>query len=268
MRLLRKKSCVKFALMALIGAGAASLAYGDSIIVTYAPAKTQTPVASTLCTGASSCWLANETFSTQTAPTTAVFTPVVSTGVLTGSITGVYSGALSISNNHTWGGAGGTGNYATVTNNHYTLTLNTSGSVPGLNYFGLWFSALDAGNELQFFKGNTLIYSFTPALFSSLVGACPDASNAFCGNPNNSEDKGEQFAFLNFFDTAGYFDRIVFTETGTAGFESDNHTVGYMNPINPTGTVIGATPEPGSIVLLLTGLLALVGFKSRFAFRH
>jgi hypothetical protein len=269
MRLLKTKSGVKFALISLIGAAAASMAFGDSMVVTYAPAKTQSPVASTLCTGASTCWLADETFSSSTKPTTAVFTPVVSTGVATGSITGVYSGALSISNDHTWGGAGGTGYYATVTNNHYTLTLSTSGSVPGVNYFGLWFSALDAGNELQFYKGDTLIYSFTPALFSSLVGACPNASNAFCGNPNNGNDTGEQFAYLNFFDTTGYFDRIVFTETSTiAGFESDNHTVGYMNPIDPTGTVIGATPEPGSIVLLLTGLLALVGFKSRFAFKH
>jgi hypothetical protein len=101
-----------------------------------------------------------------------------------------------------------------------------------------------------------------------LVGACPNASNAFCGNPNNGQDTGEQFAFLNFYDTVGYFNKIVFTETGTAGFESDNHTVGYMNPVDPTGTVIGATPEPGSMVLLLTGLLALIGFKSRFAFKH
>ena len=268
MRLLEAKFGVKFALMALIGAGAASMAYGDSFVVTYAPAKTQTPVASTLCAGASSCWLADETFTTSTKPTTAVFTPVVSTGVATGSITGVYSGAFTLSNNYQYGGAGGTGHYATVTNNTYTLTLSTSGSVPGVNYFGLWFSALDAGNELQFYNGSTLVYTFTPALFSSLVGACPNASNAFCGNPNNGQDTGEQFAFLNFYDTTGYFDKIVFTETGTAGFESDNHTVGYMNPVDPTGTVIGATPEPGSMVLLLTGLLALIGFKSRFAFKH
>jgi hypothetical protein len=269
MKLLGAKSGMKCVLMALIGAGAVSVAYGDSIVVTYAPAKTQTPVASTLCTGASACWLADEKFSSSTAPTTAVFTPVVNTGVATGSITGVYSGALSVSNDHQWGGAGGTGYYATVTNNHYTLALSTSGSVPGVNYFGLWFSALDNGNELQFYKGNTLIYTFTPALFSSLVGACPNASNAFCGNPNNGQDSAQQFAYLNFFDTTGYFDKIVFTETlSNAGFESDNHTVGYMNPIDPTGTVIGATPEPGSIVLLLTGLLALIGFKSRFAFKH
>jgi len=250
--------------MALIGAGAASMAYGDSIVVTYAPAKTQTPVASTLCTGASTCWLGDETFSSSTAPTTAVFTSVVSTGVATGSITGVYSGALSVSNDHTWGGAGGTGYYATVTNNTYTLTLSTSGSVKGVNYFGLWFSALDSGNELQFYEGNTLVYTFTPAKFASLVGACPNSSNAFCSNPNNGDDTGEQFAFLNFYDTTGYFDKIVFTETGTAGFESDNQTVGYIDPVTPTGTVIGATPEPGSIVLLLTGLLALLGFKNRF----
>ena len=94
----------------------------------------------------------------------------------------------------------------------------------GDNYFGLWFSALDNGNDLKFYDGSTLLLDFTPALFQKLTGACP---NAFCGNPNSQflgQDGNEQFAFLNFFDTTGYIDEIVFTETTSAGLESDNQT--------------------------------------------
>ena len=263
------KSWMKFALIALIGAGAASMSYGDSFVVTYAPAGVQAPNTTTLCGSDPTCWIGEETFPSSSVPTNANFTTIASTGSPSGSITGVYSGALSISSANQYGGADGTGYFATVSNNNYTLTLTASGAatgVPGVNYFGLWFSALDAGNKLQFYNGNTLLFSFTPAQFQTLVGACPNASNPFCGNPNNlTQDKGEQFAFLNFYDLDGYFTKVVFTETTNAGFESDNHTVGYMDPVDPTGTVIGATPEPGSIVLLLTGLLALIGLRGRFA---
>jgi hypothetical protein len=135
-----------------------------------------------------------------------------------------------------------------------------TGNIPGVNYFGLWFSALDNGNDLKFYDGSTLLLDFTPALYQKLVGACP---NAFCGNPNSGkfhgEDSGEQFAFLNFFDTTGYITSIQFTETTSAGFESDNFTAAYQDPSNPSGTVIGDTPEPGSFVLLLCGLIVLAG---------
>jgi hypothetical protein len=38
-----------------------------------------------------------------------------------------------------------------------------------------------------------------------------------------------------------------------------------MNPPTPTGTIIPNAPEPGSFILLLTGTLALMGLKRRFA---
>lgn len=269
MRLSRAKSVLKFALIALVSAGTASMLYGDSFVVTYAPAETQAPDASTLCGADPTCWIGEETFPTLSVPTDASFTTIASTGSPSGSITGVYSGALTIDAADQYGGAGGSGYFATVSKNSYTLVLAPSGAatgVPAVNYFGLWFSALDGGNQLQFYDGATLEYTFTPAIFQSLVGSCTGGNNLFCGNPNNrSEDSNEQFAFLNFYDMDGSISKIVFTETTTAGFESDNQTVGYMDPVDPTGTVVGDTPEPSSIVLLSMGLLALIALKCRFA---
>ena len=95
------------------------------------------------------------------------------------------------------------------------LQLSTASGVPGMNYFGLWFSALDAGNLLQFYSGNNLLYSFTPNKFIDLVGSCAGAADPFCGKKPNTifsgRDAGEQFAYLNFFDTDGFFDKIVFS---------------------------------------------------------
>jgi hypothetical protein len=216
-----------------------------------------------------------QTFNSGTVPSSGSAFPTlqssgtVSGNTISGTITGTFSGTgLVITTANEYGGAGGTGYFADVSNGKsYTLTLGKTGNIPGVNYFGLWFSALDGGNDLKFYDGNTLLLDFTPTLYQKLVGACP---NSFCGNPTSTykgQDGSEQFAFLNFFDTTGYITSIVFTETSSAGFESDNFTVAYQDPSNPSGTVIGSTPEPGSFVLLLSGMIVLIGLSRRLGFR-
>ena len=170
-------------------------------------------------------------------------------------ITGTYSGSGTLNAADLYGGAGGTGSYAATTSS-YSLSLSSS-----VNYFGLWFSALDSGNQLSFYKDSTLLYSFTPDTYKALVGACPSSSNAFCGNPTTNfkgQDSGEQFAFLNFYDTNGTFNKVTFTQTvAGAAFESDNHTVAVLNQA-PLGTNI-VTPEPSSWVLAMTGVFCIGG---------
>ena len=233
------------------------------MVVSYSPAGVQAPNTTNLCDNTTACYVTEDTFDNGTSSD---FQYLVDTGV-TGSIDSSYTGAYTIPAANEYGGAGGTGHFIDVTDNSYTLTFSTTGDIPGVDYFGLWFSALDGGNELTFYNGTTVLYTFNAQSFISLVGAC-SGSNPFCGNPNNrTEDSGEQFAFLNFFyEGAGpgdYITSIKFTETTSAGFESDNHTEAYLNPPNPSGTVFEGAPEPGSMTLLGIGAAVVIGLKRR-----
>jgi hypothetical protein len=283
MRLLGANIWAKSAWILLLVGASASASFADNIIVSYAPALTQAPNTTILCGADPQCWVGEQTFATKAVPVAGdannpngLFTQVASVdtiGGLTGTFSGSYSGGLVMYAADQYGGAGGSGYYPELfsSGGSYTLNLTTSGNLPGVNYFGLWFSALDAGNQLQFYENNILLLTFTPHMFQSLVGACPSTTNAFCGNPNShflNQDSGEQFAFLNFFDQNAYFNKIVFTETGGGGFESDNHTVAYMDPPKPSGTIIpGETPEPASFVLLLSGFVVLLALSRRTALR-
>ena len=177
------------------------------------------------------------------------------------SVTGTYTGNFSLSNPNVYGGAGGAGKYIT-TSSSYTLSLSSN-----VNYFGLWFSALDNGNQLAFYQGSTLVFSFSPANYAALVGACPTSAPSpnFCGNPNPSQagNNAQQYAFLNFFDSNGVFNKVVFTESPqVGGFESDNHTLGMLTT-TPGGTQVTPTPEPSTFALLGTGLLGAAGTLRR-----
>lgn len=170
-------------------------------------------------------------------------------------ITGTYTGDFGILAADAYGGAGGSKFISTTgTRGSYTLSL----SAP-VNYFGLWLSALDAGNHINFYNGTTLVDTFAPGNLISLVGPCPGKPNAYCGNPNNGLDAGEQFAYLNFYDATGSFNKIVFSETTGGQFESDNQAVGTLSA-PPGGS---AVPEPASLFLLGSGLLGFAGIFRR-----
>jgi hypothetical protein len=96
-----------------------------------------------------------------------------------------------------------------------TLDLTTDSS-----YFGMWWSAGDARNVLEFYNNNTLVSQFTTV---SLLEPLPAS---YDGNPRNRLiNSREPYAFINFFaDEGTTWDRIVLRNNGSSGFESDNYT--------------------------------------------
>jgi hypothetical protein len=115
-----------------------------------------------------------------------------------------------------------------------TLTLDKSSS-----YFGLYWSAGDSANVLDFYNGKDLVAHFTTANLMNKL------SSGYNGNPNSSFkglDSPEKFGFINFMGNGGTtWDSIVFSNTGTSGFESDNWT-SRVNGWNPTVDTLPGTP--------------------------
>jgi hypothetical protein len=160
-----------------------------------------------------------------------------------GDITGSYTG-VDITPNDQVGGVGGSGEYATIGyEESYSIDLATTKSA-GLNYFGAFVTAVNPGNQIQFYKGATLVGTFdlTATIPSSITG-----NPAYLVNTsfyNNYE--GQPFVFMNFLDVGGTFNRVVFAEPEAlqygGNFGSDNHTVGFA-----------AVPEPATWAVIMLG---------------
>ena len=105
------------------------------------------------------------------------------------------------------------------------------------NYFGLNLGALSGGNTLRFFDGANLVKELTYDIMTKLA---PVAATQHGGQKNG---------FFEFFSEGDNdnFDKIVLSQVGGGGFETDNHTFRVG-----TGKYT-SVPEPG-IVLGLVGV--------------
>ncbi|MCA3254387.1 MAG: PEP-CTERM sorting domain-containing protein [Alphaproteobacteria bacterium] len=173
----------------------------------------------------------------------------------TGPTTGTFTN-IKIINADQYGDVNGTGRYGVAfPGEMYELSL----AAP-VNYFGFWLSALNGGNTLSFYKGNTLLQTYNAATILDGI----TNFNAYLCNPAGvfyGHNCGEPYAFINFFSTGGDFDRVRFSQTSGGGFESDNYTIGMLK-----GTT-KAVPEPGMLGLLGggLGLLALARRRRKTA---
>ncbi|MBR8833002.1 MAG: hypothetical protein DSM106950_02895 [Stigonema ocellatum SAG 48.90 = DSM 106950] len=170
-----------------------------------------------------------------------------------------------------YGSAGGTGNYFDVDKNRSkqystsTLTLKTP-----QRYFGLWWSAGDASNTLDFYSGNTLVDSFTTSDVIQFIAKQPNSKDYY-GNPTQNyqgQDSSEPFAFLNFYadpnNTNVTFDKIVFSNNSGTGFESDNHTIAQSYKTTSGTSISKSVPESSSSLgIFLTGIVGLSSIFTR-----
>ena len=250
---------------ATVGSAARAAPFNVTFEAPGVQSANQASLCATLGTG--TCTIGVETFDARPAGAGQTFSTDYGTG---GVISGTYSN-VDIAPASVYGGAVDSSNAARDSN--YAVTLASGGyqvslvtTLPtGINYFGFWLSALDQGNTLTFYNGATQVYQFTPTDLINLVGACPNASNAYCGNPtlaSQGQVSDQPFVFVNFFDQVGSFDRIVFAESpATGGYESDNHTVGYVT--GNSGISVTPVPEPASLTLLAVGFASLALLRHR-----
>ncbi len=140
-----------------------------------------------------------------------------------------------------YGGAGGTGFYGYNTN-FATVTLNF---VSAATYFGLWASAIDPGNRVEFFNGNTSVGFFR------LTDILPAG---YGGNPNanfRGQNSGQGYAFFNFTSDTPF--TTVSLQGGQGGtFEYDNLTASR----------VGGVPEPSTWAMMIGGF-GLIGGAMR-----
>ncbi|WP_052573828.1 PEP-CTERM sorting domain-containing protein [Haloferula sp. BvORR071] len=150
-----------------------------------------------------------------------------------------------------------------------TLTLDSDHA-----YFGLWWSAGDSQNILQFFSKGELVARFTT---QTLLDRLADSTD-YRGNPRDRGlNYGENYAFINFFGMDGTtWDKITLSNGSGSGFESDNYTDRAAPwtliedgplPGNRLAVVNGSSvmpvPEPSSGLLVMGSTLAAVCLRRR-----
>lgn len=173
------------------------------------------------------------------------------------TIGGTYT-PLMVTSANVYGGAGGTLSFADLNGSPVQTTLTFTGSK---TYFGMWWSAGDWTDRLQFYSGSTMVGSF---VVGDLI---PYLAAGYYGNPNGNMagNTGEPYAYVNFTGVAGTtFDKIVLTESAGGGFESDNHSI-FDQPINPPGTVVPGNdvPETSRVVSLAVLLFPVIATAVR-----
>ncbi len=232
---------IRTAFLALATAGVASAAHADVFFLNYELFGVQNTTAAFTSVGV-------ETFDTRTSG--AGFTTDFGTS---GAIAATYS-PVQINSADRYGGAGGTGKYAVAfSGRSYSLHFTADPTLfpHGVNYFGYWLSALDAGNQVAFYRNGVQVGALSPGDVLARIGS----NRNYFGNPNthfSGLNASEPYAFINFYDKNGSFDEVRFSQsTNGGGYESDNHTVGFY-------TAVGGTPEPASWAMLVAGF-GLVG---------
>lgn len=116
-----------------------------------------------------------------------------------------------------------------------------------LNYFGINWGAAHSGNTYSFFRGDTLLKAFNTADIEAGGGF-----DLYSGLHNN---QGNGYVHFYADSAADIFDRIVISQVGGGGFETDNHSF-HVGESRFTGfdPNTQSVPEP-AMMLGLAGIL-------------
>jgi len=153
-----------------------------------------------------------------------------------------------------FGGAGGTGQYLFVDEFPDALSPVELALDSDASYFGFWWSAGNSSNEVDFFSGTDLLFSFTSSDVSNFIASLGNAGD-YGGNPNQAfldENDTELYVFINFFSDMP-FNRVEFRGLN---FESDNHTIATSFE-TVSGTDINPIPLPAAGWLMVGAIAAL-----------
>lgn len=124
-----------------------------------------------------------------------------------------------------------------------------------LNYFGINWGAAHGGNTYTFYKGDQLVKSFQTSDIEA-AGGFHIYSALHPGSGQGAKDGKQGNGYVHFYADQDNetFDKIVISQVGGGGFETDNHSfhIGSkaFNWNNPE-----KTPEPGMIL----GAIAVTG---------
>ena len=130
-----------------------------------------------------------------------------------------------------------------------------------LNYFGINWGAAHGGNTYSFYKGDTLLQAFDTADIEA-AGGFNLYSDLHPGSGLGSQGGAQGNGYVHFYadSEADIFDRIIISQVGGGGFETDNHSfhVGEtrFNGFDPDTQ---AVPEPA----MMLGLVGAAGMFLR-----
>jgi hypothetical protein len=163
----------------------------------------------------------------------------------------VISGGIGIRN----GGLGGVAANPAGDNTFFAFAPNQGGSLPasvavdfsweqsqgyGLNYMGIYYGSIDTYNQIDFYSGNTLLYTVYGQEILQLLG----------GPAGDWLDDRSNVYVNMFFAPSEQWTSFVLVSTGIA-VEVDNIVVGHV-------------PEPATMLLLGFGLVGLAGARRKF----
>jgi hypothetical protein len=149
------------------------------------------------------------------------------------------SGSSSVRSD-VWSPSGSTGEVndgkylAVFAGNNVTIDLASK-----VKYFGINWGAMSGGNTFSFYNGSSLVKSYSTETVAPLASI----------HAQQHGGEGNGYAHFTASNSTEMFDRIVISQVGGGGFESDNHS------FNVADVTTQSVPEPG----IMLGLAAIGG---------